>query len=301
MLRDKHQNHSITFAKEPSGYKKYRKFIATFIVAIFLLGGGFAVYKHNRKPAKISQTENVSSDIPGWWYQKYFGSSVCEKDSCKPDADPDSDKLTNAQEYFYHTDPLNSKTVGDKLSDGQLVAQGFDPSRSGKMTFEQAASPDNILGESLLLDSDLKKLVAENNDISKVSLPLVQDSELTIIRNATTADFKNYLQQVKSILDKYFPQNSFSDTIDQLKNKNSDVGSIMSTATLVADELKKVNVPQQILTYHKYTIAMYQLLPQVLNPHDQGSDVWYDKAQAFFALSQKLNFEAQSLSKFISL
>ncbi len=44
-----------------------------------------------------------------------------------PNADPDKDSLTNAQELKYHTDPLNPDTDNDGYPDGEEVATGYDP------------------------------------------------------------------------------------------------------------------------------------------------------------------------------
>ena len=44
-----------------------------------------------------------------------------------PNADPDKDGLTNAQEIVAGTDPLNGDTDGDGYPDGLEVTLGSDP------------------------------------------------------------------------------------------------------------------------------------------------------------------------------
>lgn len=263
------------------------------------------IFKHFSKPIKVSQTESVAqSDLPGWWMEKYFGSVTCSQDICKSDADPDQDKLTNTQELYYHTNPLVAFTVNDSLNDGQLVAAGFDPSRAGRMTFDQVAEPDNILGESLLVNQDLKDIVAEQNDISKVPLPLVADDKLKVTSVVTEEVYQRYSSTLKDTINKYFTSNDLANITETLKSNPADTESIKTKSGLLANELKAITVPQRMLMYHKYLLAFFELLPKVLlNDNDiaqdtssTASDVWYQNAQAFFVTTQKLNIEAQSLS-----
>src|SRR6266566_1533167 len=129
MNRNKNKNQYGTFHIGKSRYKRTALILVTALtVVFFVLGIGFWKHK-SHQPIKAAETQSTASAIPGWWYQQYFGKSVCDNPVCQPDADPDHDGLTNAQEFYYHTDPLNAHTMKDKLSDGQLVAAGFDPSR----------------------------------------------------------------------------------------------------------------------------------------------------------------------------
>ena len=50
-----------------------------------------------------------------------------------PNADPDNDGLTNAQEIAAKTDPLNADTDGDSALDGLEVALGSDPLNPGSL------------------------------------------------------------------------------------------------------------------------------------------------------------------------
>jgi hypothetical protein len=298
MFRNKKQN-QINLKPKRDWKKLRQRFSLAVLIAAFLAGGFLLITRKHTVTKKLADTV-ATGTLPGWWLQKYFGSSVCSAADCQPNADPDHDGLTNAQEYFYHTDPTNAHTVGDKMSDGELVAAGFDPSRPGHLTFDQVTSSQGILQDSLLLDSDIKQIVAESNDISKVSIPLVNDNEIKIIQNPTQIDYQNYLINVQNTIEKYFPQNSIASTTDLLKTANSDVSGIIQQASALSNELKTISVPAPAVSFHKYNIAAYQLLAQVIDPTDQTSDAWYDKAQAFFAVEQKLNLETQRLSKIIT-
>lgn len=68
-------------------------------------------------------TDADSDGIPDWWEMQYFGGQT----NAVADADPDSDGLTNSQEYQHSTDPVNPDTDGDGMGDGWEVAYDFNP------------------------------------------------------------------------------------------------------------------------------------------------------------------------------
>lgn len=256
------------------------------------------------KDKKISEVANISiaeaSEIPGWWYQDYFGSSVCSEDNCQSDADPDKDKLSNSQEFYYHTNPLDPHTVKDQLDDGELVARGFDPSKAGQLTFEEIVTEENLLGESLVLGKDIKEMVAESNDISKISLPLVEDSQLNIRRTDDKDTYKNYFRDLESTINKYFQEQDVAYIKEIIKSgSDAEVSDIKIKSAGLAIQLKTIPVPGRFVMFHKYNIALYELLSQIIvAPADLSSaeaDLWYDKVQAFLAVLQRLDFEEQSL------
>ncbi len=271
------------------------------IVMIFVFGGALAVYKKVNKP-KVSSVETTVSEIPGWWLQKYFGTSACEKDDCRSEADPDQDKLTNVQEHFYHTDPFNKHTVGDDLTDGELVAAGFDPSRSGKMTFEEVVEPENLLKESLVFGEDIQEIIGEDLDINQIDLPLVKDDELRITYTETEATYKTYAAKLKSTITKYFREQDVGSIAEVLKSgSDAEAADIALSSARLAEELKTIEIPFKLLMFHKYNIVMFQLLSEIVPiPQDfsgPNSDIWFEKVQAFLAVQQKLGFEQQSLSR----
>ncbi|MHA1910197.1 MAG: right-handed parallel beta-helix repeat-containing protein, partial [Candidatus Kariarchaeaceae archaeon] len=65
-----------------------------------------------------------SDGIPDWWEEKYGLNSSDPFDSFE---DPDSDGLTNLEEFQYQTDPFNADTDGDGYSDYDEVKDGTDP------------------------------------------------------------------------------------------------------------------------------------------------------------------------------
>ena len=66
----------------------------------------------------------VNDGIPDSWK---IAHSLDINDPTVADQDPDSDGLTNLQEYQHGTDPHNPDTDADGIPDGLEVAQGTDP------------------------------------------------------------------------------------------------------------------------------------------------------------------------------
>ncbi len=76
----------------------------------------------NSAPTTTPDQNTDSGGLPTEWLQKYFGVEKCEKATeCGPEADPDMDGLTNLEENQQGTDPNNSDSDGDGLSDGDEV------------------------------------------------------------------------------------------------------------------------------------------------------------------------------------
>lgn len=306
-MKNKNKNQYGSFVtKKPWYFNRKQLVVGGISLAVLVLSVGviFRLYKSDKQQVIFEIPQAVASEIPGWWYADHFGRAVCETEDCKPDADPDSDKLTNKQEFFYHTNPQDAHTVDDPLNDGELVAAGFDPSRSGRKTFEEIMSPDNILVESLLVDEDIKDIVKESQDISKVFIPLVGESELKVTRGENTETYKNYFADLKNTINRHFKESEHDRVNLILKNgTRGELEEIKNQALLLSFELRRISVPHRMLTYHQHVIAFYQLLGQVLQTEPSSldlsskeSDIWFENIQALFAVSQKLDLEQQRLN-----
>lgn len=308
MSKNKQKNQSGSFeVKRKNKFFTKKNLSLALLVFVLATGTFVGIRQKMNKPNVSSAVTGVSdSETPGWWLQKYFGASVCSADNCKQESDPDNDKLSNAQEYFYHSDPLNEDTNKNGLKDGADVANNYDPSRPGKVTFDEVSSEDSILFEGLVFNQDIKKIVEESQDISKVSLPLPLDSDLKISAEDSPEVFQKYFEDLGTAIDKYFSKSNMENMKNTLKSGDTDqIESVKIKSARLVDELKEISVPARLLTFHRYNITFYYLLGEVLPGPDlsseASSDAWYDKARAFLAIQQKLELEKEILTREASL
>ena len=289
--------------------KNSRRFLVSGFLIILAAAGGYALYARHTRP-RVASTSTVvptaqASAIPGWWYQQYFGSSVCAQDNCKLESDPDHDGLTNAQEFYYHSDPTKSHTTGDAMSDGELVAHNFDPSKKGHVTFDQATSDDNVLGESLVFNSDVTQLL-NNMANPKLTPPVIPDSQIKISSDNSKSAIAAYIKQSNDAVANNFP--SDRDTFIEQAMQSGDsyrIDDVRNRMNKSLKELEQLSVPSSLVALHKDMINFYTLLPDVLNMpsdadlgnmSDAAANAWYDKTQLAFGLYQKINLETQQLA-----
>lgn len=312
MAKDKNKNQSYgTFLTRKNGLlNNTRQRAALIILAVVFIGGsGAAFYKgvgslFSKKQAAISEAPTLP-EIPAWWQQQYFGTALCEKEICKPDSDPDRDQLTNAQEFYYHTNPQNAFTAKDSFNDGELVAKGFDPSKPGRVTFEVAMSQDNILGESLVFDQDLKTLINETANINNVQLPIVKTQEIKVTTDSSQ-NITQYLEKFNQLVSGHFPTDHQVYIEQAIASRDpqriSDVQQRLYSAEV---ELKQMAVPQSLVTMHKYSIMFLQTLFKVVdvptqnaleNEADIKGNLWYESTQALALLYQKMDLEIRRLN-----
>jgi hypothetical protein len=280
--------------------------------AIMVIGGGWLgvdAIINNFKPeaATVANGANYADEIPGWWYSEYFGASVCEKPECEKDADPDGDKLTNFQEYYYSVSPIQADTNNNGLTDGEDVAFGYAPNKPGKVSFDDALSDDSIVGESLLFNDEIKDVVTGMSDLSKVPLPEVNELELNIIPGGNVDDFTAYMSKVDEITKKFYPDGSMEGLSDAVKQQNPVViQNLKLAAAVLVDELKKIPVPADAVQLHQYQIAIWKIIPVVVEIpsmgapgietlFDAGVNKWYDSVQTMIALNQKVQIELLKL------
>jgi hypothetical protein len=267
----------------------------------------FCIKKIQRRRTSITVPTAYASELPGWWLKDNFGSSVCDSDNCKADTDPDLDKLTNAQEFYYHSNPVVKDTNKNGLSDGEDVAQGFDPSKPGKVTFEEASSDDSIVGESLVFDKDIKKMFAEEVSPDKVKIPEPDPSLIKTSSDDSKEAITNYLKLSDAITKKYLPQDysKYIESAAATQNQNMIVNIQTGSINAIKD-LSQLSVPSSTVQIHKYLLTFFQLLPEMVNIPSQAqiesmtdaqANLWYDHAQAFMLLVQKIGLEQNKISK----
>jgi hypothetical protein len=98
-------------------------------------GDGIEVYAGtNPLDPKSFPGDANHNGLPDAWEIKYFNNTT----NIDPLADPDHDGCNNLCEAAHGTDPNNPDTDGDGIKDGDEIARGSDPLRSGPL----AARPD---------------------------------------------------------------------------------------------------------------------------------------------------------------
>lgn len=302
----KHNRQYGTFVTKTPWYRCRKCAIGSSLILFALVSAGIVGFKafKNKPVEQVLQIPTATaSEMPGWWYKDYFGSSLCEQDNCKPDADPDNDKLSNYQEFYYHSNPLVKDTNKNGLTDGEDVAYNFDPSRPGKVTFEEVASDENILGESLVFDSDIKQLIEDMTDMDNIRLPEVNEAELNITQENTKEKIIEYILKSDAIVLKYFPNDEALSEAVQVKNSQV-IEDFKIRATQALFEYKKLAVPSDALLLHKYQINLLQLsillvdipdLALINDPLSPVGNAWFDQAQAYAYVGQWIDVEFKKL------
>lgn len=116
-------------------------FIAIF-VALFLFvnldlnPNKNSIVSTNKKASIIDTNTEIKSKLGSTTfsvetYDEWAKSKGLNKTNNGLDNDPDKDDLLNYLEYVYGTDPLNADTDGDKFTDKQEIANGYDPDAPG--------------------------------------------------------------------------------------------------------------------------------------------------------------------------
>lgn len=279
-----------------------RRIIFAAVILIVVAAAGYWQFGRTGNGQQAAQTETPAeslSPIPGWWFEQHFGASVCDRDICKPGSDPDGDKLSNAQEYYYKSSPLSRDSNSNGLSDGEDVAYGYDPSRPGRVKLEQVASDDNIFSESLVFNNDVKQIVNELVDPTKLVLPAISDLELKISPDNSAEARAEYLSQIDGLVSRAFPGN-FEALIAGIEQNPATLDLVKTASATTIIGLKQTKVPSEFVNLHKYLILLIGLLPEILDMpsqqvvqdvYSEQSNLWYDNVRVYMALLQRVEFE----------
>jgi len=276
-------------------------------LSIFAVG----IYLNKSESASQMTREIIpqasASELPGWWYRENFGDAVCEKENCKPEQDPDNDGLSNAQEFYYHSHPLKVDTNNNGLSDGEDVAQNYDPSKPGKIKFDEIITDESIEGESLLFDNDVKKIISDLSNTSNTKVVLINDNLVTITNTNNKESILKYMTEVEAVVLKYFPQDIDNYIAQAFVENNPNAEKISDIKLRIATiliEIKKLSVPSDALTLHKYNVASFETAIAVLsvptkeqlnNVTSVEANTWYEAVRSYTVIGEKIKAETQIL------
>ena len=88
-------------------------------LVVLLVLGALAYFLLGSKEPEATQPQ---SRLPKTWMTMFFNKEVCDEQStCGDDADPDSDGLTNYNEFKEGASPINPDTDKDGLADGDEI------------------------------------------------------------------------------------------------------------------------------------------------------------------------------------
>ncbi|OGE84025.1 MAG: hypothetical protein A3B10_04150 [Candidatus Doudnabacteria bacterium RIFCSPLOWO2_01_FULL_44_21] len=307
--RDQNKNQYGSFSVKQRSFLGNLKHKFTYLVllVVFASAGGFFIYQKTHPPI-IQQAQVVvpTSAFPGWWLRDNFGASTCDADVCQETADPDKDGLTNQQEYYYNSNPMNPDTKNNGMTDGEMVAAGLDPSRPGKISLDRELTDEEIFDESLLYDEDMKQILNELVDPTKLALPEVDTSELKISYENSEEAMLKYFEETNTIVNQYFSADVDAMIIAALQESNYGKVQQLKTASLkVLNDFEKMEIPSDAVLLHQYYMAMFKVLPAVLTVPNQAvlqdelnaeGNYWYDQAQTLSILMYKADLENKKLS-----
>lgn len=111
-------------------------FLAVFFGLFYLVNFDFSPNRNYSPEADIALNPDLNEE-----FKKRMGSTTfslesyadwakrynLNKSNNSLDSDPDGENLPNYLEYVYGTNPVNADTDGDKYTDKQEIAKGYDP------------------------------------------------------------------------------------------------------------------------------------------------------------------------------
>jgi hypothetical protein len=149
-----------------------------------------------------------------------------------------------------------------------------------------------------------KEFVATLNP-SNIKLNLIADTEVRISEDNSEEKITDYAFEVARIHSKYFTKNA--ETFITAAMDSGDLERLTDVKLRAAQsvvELKKLEVPRDMLMIHKYSVAFFELMQVVIflptqestsDPMDAYANKWYDSAQGFLILQSRLDFELNGL------
>src|SRR5690606_31525724 len=101
---------------------------------------------------------------------------------------------------------------------------------------------------------------------SSVPLQLVNRSELNITNDSSDEVYTNYANQISRLTEKYFAKDDLENILSLIENGTVyEIENVRLKAALLSTELKSVEIPAVMETFHRYLIAVYALLPEILS------------------------------------
>ena len=257
----------------------FRKSVIVIVILIISLGiwnqGSKKIWGEKQKSAILAA--QAKSPMPPEWVKRYFGKDYCTRvDYCGPDADPDSDQLSNYEEYLYYTDPTDPDTDGDGALDGIEVRNLSNPTGSGDVPsprdiaslYENNPIADELIKAGL---EEIKKgnittidqIVSAASRIKAEDLPQFYEIPFKIRDNNNQQAIYNYLAVFTKAAEDFqaSPSAELGASIVDVQELDK-LNEYLTANNAYANAFTLFEVPSDLLKFHKayYGSLIYKSL-----------------------------------------
>lgn len=187
--------------------------------------------------------------------------------------DSDLDKLSDAKEIIYSSDPNNPDTDGDIYTDGREVENGYDPIKKGEYKLSER---DNLsltiqyftwafkfknINDPQITD-DLVQEFLQEQGLLNFNLPIILESEIKFT-NSGNEKIKKYLNETEKLnINQGGPYLLFAKEL--LNNKEKDkLDQILLNIDASLRILNNVQVPPETIVLHKMYLGIFTALKEI--------------------------------------
>lgn len=255
------------FLENRAKHNRYKAFAYAGIILFVIAGsaaGGYFLYQKYQKPgdsASASAQAN-SGKLPHEWLVKYFGTD--DENNARvggPDGDPDEDILTNEQEFFFGTDPIDPDSDADGQYDGAEVAFNSNPLGEGELYSTDAVKK---LVSQYLESQDLQEFKKENieqqvlgilnpPDPANVQIVLPDEKTLKVIDDNSTTAVEKYLEKANAaVQDLGISEEEIVNSFDNPLASNQQLVAVVYETV---NKLRNIPVPRAMAYFHQLHIA----------------------------------------------
>ena len=276
MFRIQTQKNNVNlYNKNCKGWRGFKYFFTSgvllkSVIAIAVVIVGYGVWTHGTFSLQAREeailAAQIKSPLPPEWLQRYFKIEYCSnEDSCGPEADPDKDGLTNYEEFLFFTDPKNSDTNADGMSDGDSVKNYVNPIGTGPLQaprdinnpYEYNPLADELVESSLeeIQKGNVMTFEQINEAAAKLAdsdLPQFYEIPFTLNENNTQEGVKAYLDALVQATDTYRANEAVqvgAEVIDTLDI--NQITQYSDAVALYATTLVFISTPNDLFKFHK--------------------------------------------------
>lgn len=250
-------------------YSKKRKTVLVFLACLVAAGGIFYASKFLNfnflKPVSDNASDkNKSEPLPSQKYNVLYSFY----------SDDDFDKLSNAEEIIWGSNPKIADTDSDGYQDGDEIKNGYDPLVGGVGKGRLQERPVLTLSQKYflwlwnqknvqnpILDQKLvQEFLSQNKNFD---LPAVSISEIKILETSDAGALKKYLQDSLDIA--ALPESYIKLSQKASEGDKESIGKASEFINENKDKLSALMVPKPALEIHKKYLAVFKSLSQMVD------------------------------------